>query len=192
MNYKGDSFYIEKVLSGDHKSFAYLIDKHKDLVYTIAMRIVRNREDAEEVAQDVFLKAFQSLNTFKKESKFSTWLYRIVYNTSISRIRKKKLETSGIDQQLIQNYTLDEIFENINAIDKNEQKIILKHLFDKLNPEESTLITLFYYKEMSTDEIAEVSNLSQSNVKVKLFRIRNKMHNELQRILSQERKELYI
>jgi len=192
MNYKGDSFYIEKVLSGDHKSFAYLIDKHKDLVYTIAMRIVRNREDAEEVAQDVFLKAFQSLNTFKKESKFSTWLYRIVYNTSISRIRKKKLETSGIDQQLIQNYTLDEIFENINAIDKNEQKIILKQLFDKLNPEESTLITLFYYKEMSTDEIAEVSNLSQSNVKVKLFRIRNKMHNELQRILSQERKELYI
>ncbi len=122
MKFKSDSFYIDQVLKGDTKSFAYLIDKHKDMVYTVALRIIRNREDAEELAQDVFVKAFQSIDKFKKESKFSTWLYRIAYNTSISKVRKKKMETSDLDVRIIENYTLDEVFENLNGLEQKRTK----------------------------------------------------------------------
>jgi len=191
MSFKSDSYYIDQVLNGDTQSFAYLIDKHKDMIFTVALRIVRNREDAEELAQDVFIKAFQSLNKFKRESKFSTWLYRITYNTSISKIRKKKYETTDLDFNIVENFTLDEIFENLNELEQREQKEIVSKLFESLNAEESTLITLYYYENLSTEEIANAMNLSQSNVKVKLHRIRQKMHNELQKILSNELKEQY-
>lgn len=191
MKFRNDEEYIQQVLDGDSKAFAYLVDKHKNMVFTIARRIVRNREDAEEIAQDVFVKAYQGLATFKKESKFSTWLYKITYNTSISKTRKKRLETAPIEVNVIENYTLDEIFENMDKLGNDEQKQIIKTLFEALNPDESTLITLYYYQNVHTDEIAEITNLSQSNVKVKLHRIRQKMHNVLQKILSNELKEQY-
>ena len=191
MEFRSDEYYISQVLQGDKQSFAYLVDKHKHMVFTVALRIVRNREDAEEIAQDAFVKAFQSLETFKRESKFSTWLYKIAYNASISKTRKKKVETAPIEVDVVENYTLDEIFENLDRLGENEQKGIIRKLFDALNPDESTLITLYYFQDVQTEEIAEITGLTQSNVKVKLHRIRQKMHNELRRILSTNMKEQY-
>lgn len=192
MKFRSDEHYIQQVLQGDTRAFAQLVDKHKQLVFTVALRIVRNREDAEEVAQDVFVKAYQSLAGFKQESKFSTWLYKITYNAAISKTRRKKLETAPIEVNVVENYTLDEIFENMNKLEEKEQKRIIQKLFDALSPDESTLITLFYYQQVQTEEIAEITGLSQSNVKVKLHRIRQKMHTALQHILSNELKEQYI
>lgn len=191
MKFRSDEHYIQQVLEGDGKAFAQLVDKHKQMVFTVALRILRNREDAEEIAQDVFVKAYQSLSGFKRESKFSTWLYKITYNASISKTRKKKLETAPIEVNVVENYTLDEVFENLNKLEMTEQKQIIKKLMETLNPEESTLITLYYFQQVQTEEIAEITNLSQSNVKVKLHRIRQKMHNELQKILSNQLKEQY-
>lgn len=191
MEFQSDEYYIEQVLKGDKKSFAHLVDKHKHMVFTVALRIVRNREDAEEIAQDAFVKAYQSLDKFKQESKFSTWLYKIAYNASISKTRKKKIETAPIEVTVVENYTLDEIFENLDRLEENEQKTIIKQLFDTLNPDESTLITLYYYQQVQTEEIAVITGLSQSNVKVKLHRIRQKMHNELQKTLAKNMKEQY-
>ena len=191
MEFQSDAHYIEQVLNGNNNSFAHLVDKHKHMVFTIALRIVRSREDAEEISQDVFIKAYKSLAKFKQESKFSTWLYKIAYNTAISKTRKKKLTTSPMEVSTIENYTLDEIFENMEAMGNNEQKQIIKELFKALNADESTLITLYYYQNVRTEEIAEITKLSQSNVKVKLHRIRQKMHNQLQKILSNELKEQY-
>ena len=102
-----DHIYIEKVLQGDTSSYNYLVNNYKDMVYTLAIKIVRNHEDAEEVAQDSFVKAFQKLNSFKGESKFSTWLYTIVYRTAISKIRKKNIETTDIDDFVIENHSED-------------------------------------------------------------------------------------
>lgn len=90
MDYKGDIFYINQVLEGSINAYSYIIDKHKDNVFNLAYRICGNREDAEEIAQDGFLKAFKSLKSFKMQSSFATWLYRIVYNTAISLVRTKK------------------------------------------------------------------------------------------------------
>jgi len=101
MEFLDDSFYIEKVINGDTSAYTNLVNKHKDMVYTIALRIARNHQDAEEIAQDVFLKAFQSLESFRQKSKFSTWLYRIVYNTAISKIRKKQPEVTALDENLV-------------------------------------------------------------------------------------------
>lgn len=192
MNFQSDNHYIDKVLNKDVNAYASLVDKHKNMVFTIALKIVRNREDAEEIAQDVFVKAYQSLATFKKESKFSTWLYRIVYNAAISKTRKKKIETTNIQYDIVENYSEDDINENLNRLDNNEQKIIINTVLKKLNPEDHTLVTLYYFDEKSIDEISEIVNISPSNVKVKLFRIRKKLYGEIQYFIKSQHKEIYL
>jgi len=180
MKYKKDIYYVEKVLNGDTSAFAYLVNKHKEMAFIIANRIVRNKEDAEEIAQDSFLKAYQAIEKFKKESKFSTWLYRIIYNSAISKTRKKKIEFSAIEDQIINNYSIDEIVENVNQLSDEEQKIQIDIAIEKLGEKDSLLIKLFYLNESTIDEISEITGLTNSNVKVKLHRIRKKLYVELQ------------
>jgi RNA polymerase sigma-70 factor (ECF subfamily) len=191
MRYESDSFYIDKVLENDISAYSSLIDKHKEMVFTVAYRILRNREDAEEIAQDVFIKAYQSLRTFKKESKFSTWLYRIAFNAAVSRTRKKKLETIDLDQTIAENFSTEAVKEDVNKLDFDEQKILINKVLDKLNEEDSLLITLYYFDENSVEDIAHITGLSQANVKVKLHRIRKKLYDEIQQILNNEFKEVY-
>jgi len=192
MNFQSDNFYIDKVLNGDVNAYASLVDKHKNMIFTIALKIVRNREDAEEIAQDVFVKVYQSLVTFKKESKFSTWLYRIVYNAAISKTRKKNLETTNINYDIVESYSEDEINVNLNRLDDDEQKKIINTVLKKLNPEDYLLVTLYYFEEKSVEEISEIANISQSNVKVKLFRTRKKLYGEIQRLIKSQHKEIYL
>ena len=90
---------INRILSGDSNAYGELVKKYQNYVFTLALRFTHNREDAEEVAQDIFIKAFRSLADFKGNSKFSTWLYTIVYTTSITFLRKKRLETTSIDDE---------------------------------------------------------------------------------------------
>jgi RNA polymerase sigma factor (sigma-70 family) len=188
---QSDDFYIEKVRNKETASYSFIVDRHKDMVFSIAMRILRNREDAEELAQDVFVKAYQSLDTFKGDSKFSTWLYRIVYNAAISKTRKKKIETVDLDYNLIDNYSTDEIKEDINRLGYDEQKKIINKILEDLTPEENVMITLFYFKENSTEEISEIMGMTQSNVKVKLHRLRKKLLVEVNEILHKQNKEIY-
>lgn len=192
MNFQSDNYYIDKVLNNDVNAYASLVEKHKSMVFTIALKIVRNREDAEEIAQDVFVKAYQSLATFKKESKFSTWLYRIVYNAAISKTRKKNLETTNINYDIVENYSEDDINDNLNRLEENEQKKIVNTVLKKLNAEDHLLVTLYYFEEKSVEEISEIANISQSNVKVKLFRTRKKLYGEIQRLIKSQHKEIYL
>jgi len=192
MNFQSDNFYINKVLNNDVNAYSSLVDKHKNMVFTIALKIVQNREDAEEIAQDVFIKAYQSLATFKKESKFSTWLYRIVYNAAISKTRKKNLETTNINYDIVESYSEDDINENLNRLDNNEQKTIINTVLKNLNEEDHLLVTLYYFEEKSVEEISEIANISQSNVKVKLFRTRKKLYGEIQRLIKSQHKEIYL
>lgn len=176
-----DNWYIDRVKNGDREAFATLIEKHKSMVYTVAYRIVKNHEDAEELTQDAFLKVFQSIGQFEQRSKFSTWLYKIIYNAAISSIRKKRIESTLLEPMIIENYSDEEIFENLDQLDDDDQKALVESLMKKLNPEEGALITLYYMEDCSTQEIAEIMGLTQSNVKVKLHRIRKQMLTELMR-----------
>ena len=183
MRFQDDNDYIVRVLSGDVSAYASLVAKHKNLVFTIVLKIVNNREDAEEISQDVFLKAYHSLNTFERKSKFSTWLYRIAYNAAISKTRKKKIEMVAIEDSVISNYSTDEINRNMNELDEDDRQIILEKALKRLPEEDNLLITLFYKNETSIDDISEITGLSVSNVKVKLHRIRKKLYEEMNELI---------
>jgi len=190
MDMNSDQIYIDKVLSGDTNAFAYLVNKYKDMTYTIAIKIVKSHEDAEEVAQDSFLKAYEKLNTFKGNAKFSTWLYTIVYRNSITKIRKKKVDTSDIDDYVIDNHSEGDDFPQIEAMKNEEQQKYVREAIDKLPEKDALLITLFYMNDNSIEEIEQITELSQSNVKVKLFRARKKLNQELSLLLKEELKTI--
>lgn len=175
MTYKGDILYIEQVLAGNSNSFSYIVDRHKDKAFNLAFRICGNREEAEEIAQDSFMKAYKSLGTFRVRSSFATWLYRIVYNTAISNVRVKRKGVLSLE-----DFPADATdFIGANTTEEEAEseyrKSIINFALQKLNEEERGLITLFYFEEMDSDEISEVTGIGKPNIKVKLFRARQKM-----------------
>ncbi len=190
MDKNSDQIYIDKVLAGDTNAFAYLINKYKNMTYTIAIKIVKSHEDAEEVAQDSFLKAYEKLNTFKGNAKFSTWLYTIVYRNAITKIRKKKVTTTDIDNYVIDNHSEGDDFPQLEALKNEEQQKYVRQAIEKLSEKDALLITLFYMNDNSIEEIEQITGLSQSNIKVKLFRARKKLNLELSGLLKEELKTI--
>jgi len=175
MDYKGDIYYIEQILSGKSNCFRYIVEKHKDRAYNLAFRICGNHEEAEELAQDSFLKAYRSLASFKMKSSFSTWLFRIVYNTTISHVRIKKKGVLSLEYFPADTTDFIGASSSEDEAETEYRSSLVNFALQKITDEEKGLVTLFYYEEMSTDEIAEVTGISKSNVKVKLFRARQKM-----------------
>lgn len=190
MDKNSDQIYIDKVLQGDTNAFAYLINKYKNMAYTLAIKVVKNHEDAEEVAQDSFLKAYEKLGSFQGNSKFSTWLYTIIYRNAITKIRKKKVTTSDIDDYVMDNYSEGHDFPQIEAIKNGEQQKYVREAIDRLPEKDALLITLFYMNESSIEEIEQITNLTQSNIKVILFRARKKLNTELSFLLKEEVKTI--
>jgi RNA polymerase sigma factor (sigma-70 family) len=187
MEYKGDMAYIEQVLAGKTNAFTYIVDRHKDKAFNLAFRICGSHEEAEEITQDSFLKAYRSLNGFKMKSSFATWLYRIVYNTSISYVRVKKRGVLSLEDFPVD--ATDFVGDNSSdaEAEREYKSALIGFALQKINDEERGLITLFYYEELSTDEISDVTGISKSNIKVRLFRARQKM---LQIIEKVEKKNL--
>ena len=175
MDYKGDKFYLELVLSGKRNSYAHIVDRHKDKVFTLALKICGNNEDAEEVAQDSFVKAFRSLRSFKSRSSFSTWLYRIVYNTAISHLRRNKTPVLQIEDFPADSVDFLRDNESEESADKEYRKTLLNFALKKLKPDERALISMHYYQELCIDEMSAITGYTASNLKVKLFRARKHM-----------------
>jgi RNA polymerase sigma factor (sigma-70 family) len=170
-----DQFYIDKVLAGDSSAFAVLVERHKNNVFNICIKILENREEAEEVAQDTFLKVFEKLNTFKKEAKFSTWLFRIAYNMSISQRRKTKVVQLEVDDYFMESYAEDDLVESLNIESIELREAELKSAIARLDNEQQLLLQLYYDKDLSIIEVAKITNLTESNVKVKIHRARKKL-----------------
>ncbi len=175
MDYKGDIFYIGQVLNGRTNAYTCLVDRHKDKAFNLAFRICGNREEAEEVAQDAFLKAFRGLKGFRMKSSFNTWLYRIVYNTAISLVRSRRKGVLSVEE--FPADAIDFLTYNANEDEaENEfRKSLVSFALQKINEEERALISLYYYDEMDNNEISAITGISKSNIKVKLFRARQKM-----------------
>ncbi|MBU8891260.1 MAG: sigma-70 family RNA polymerase sigma factor [Bacteroidales bacterium] len=183
---KEDKYYIERVLLGDVNAFSFLVDKHKGLVYTIALRMLKNPEDAEELAQDTFVKAYNSLKEFKFESKFSTWLYRVTYNGAISKLRKKQIEVTDVDHDNLPDSEVVSTYSAISELKRNEQKKYINYAIEQLKEDDALMITMYYLNESSIEEISEITQLTLSNVKVKLHRARKRFYDELKVILKEE------
>ena len=190
MKFRKDSYYIAKIKEGDPGAYANLVEKHKKMAFNVALQLMGNREDAEEIAQDAFLKAYQALDSYKGESKFSTWIYRIIYNTAISRLRKKKLEVSSIDEDYSASVNIKSTQSAIQNLRSKERKKYLNLALQQMSGDERTLITLFYLEENSVEEVCSITGLSASNVKVKLHRARKKLYAQLKLILHGELKTI--
>ncbi len=171
-----DTYYIKKVLDGHTEYFGRLVDRYSHCMYVLIFKIVRNKEEAEEVTQDVFLKTFQTLHKFKGECRFSTWLYRIAYTTAISATRKKRNEFLYLEDLTINNVADSQVDETFNKDDSTLLLAKLEKGIELLSPDERGLISLFYMENHPIEEIAAVTGLSESNVKVKLHRIRKKLY----------------
>ncbi|QTD37273.1 sigma-70 family RNA polymerase sigma factor [Polaribacter batillariae] len=170
-----DQLIINKVLKGNTNAFSELIDTYKDLVFSLAIKMTKNREEAEEISQDTFVKAYKNLNKFKGDSKFSTWLYRITYHTCLDALKKNKKHTNSFE---LNEITLNQIQTTDNALQTLERKERAKTMNKcllQLPAEERSILWLFYYKELSLKEIIEVTSLSEANIKVKLHRGRKKL-----------------
>ena len=176
--------YIKQVKAGDFKAFSHIVSDYRQMVFTIVFKIVNNREDAEDITQEIFLKAFKSLNLFKEESEFSTWLYRIAYNTTLSEVRKRKIVFSSFDDDF-SRLKDEEINENIEDLATEERIFYLEQALKTLPTEDALLITMFYLDDLSIEEISRISNFSQANVKVKLHRIRKKLATEINKLMAE-------
>ena len=175
MEQEDEIYYITRILDGETEYFSVLLDRYSRPLYSLIVQIVGCPEDAEELLQDVFLKAFRHLNRYKGECRFSTWIYRIAYNAAISATRKKKQELLYIEENTINNVP-DDVADSVLARAEDEEQVDrLSRAIDQLNGEEKALITLFYYEEKSLEEIGEVLKISISNVKVRLHRTRKKI-----------------
>jgi RNA polymerase sigma factor (sigma-70 family) len=181
-----DSYYISKVLQGEKAAFSYLVNRYSDMVYSIALKLLNNTSDAEDIAQEVFISVFQSLKDYRGGSKFSTWLYRITYNKTISKLRKTKYEISTDNEKHLENLggtDHDSYRGQVRGLNDEETKVqVLEKVISQLPQDEQLLIMLHYYEDQSVDEISVITGLGTSNVKVKLFRIRKKMKEMIEKI----------
>ena len=163
---------IESVKKGNTADYSILIDRYKGKAFSMLKRMLKNDFDAEEVLMDCFMKVYNNLGTFKYESKFSTWFYRIVYNTALTKLssakRKIENEMSSVDDLLYleSNYNADDLVND-------DLSVMVKKIVNELPPKNAAVVTMFYLEEMKTEEISEVLQISVTNVKVILHRSRN-------------------
>ena len=174
----------------DNSHYSKIIDKHKDLAFSIALKILKNEQDAEEIVQDAFIKAFRSMDRFKGESRFFTWFYRIVYNTAISRYRgsiKKDVETVYEESS-----TVD--FTNFNQavydLDHQDRKALIQEAMSALDELDYTILSLYYLENKDLKAISTITGKKRNYLKVLLQRARHKFHNNLNNTLKRELKEL--
>jgi RNA polymerase sigma-70 factor (ECF subfamily) len=182
---------IVQTLDGNQFAYADLVKRHQRFVFTLAMRFAKNREDAEEIAQDCFIKAYRSLSSFQKQSKFSTWLYTIVYTTAMTFLRKKRVDTDSIDDEstYIQLENQSSGLNN-NVAEYKSRSYYLNQAIGQLLPDDAAIISLFYMGEQSLEEIGQTLGIEANTVKVKLFRARQRLKEKLEKNLKNEVKEL--
>ena len=172
---KEESHIIKEILNGKTEQYEYFLDRYGQQVFVLVDRIVSCQEDAEELTQDVFLKAFQQLSSFKAESSFSTWIYRIATNIAISAVRKKRNDVLRLDDSVFANLSDTQVDAALED-ESEEQMERLQQAMNQLEADERALITLYYLEEKPLAEVAFILGLTEGNAKVKLHRIRKKLY----------------
>ncbi len=170
---------IDQLLAGRQEPYGRLIDLYKNYAFTIAFKVLNNRPDAEEVAQDGFIKAFHSLKSFNRQARFSTWLFRIVFNTAVSYKRKNRNILSSIEHH-------DRAAEQETSLEKNDRQLFVSVAMEKLNEVDRLAIQLYYIKEFSLEEVAKMMGQNMNTLKVRIHRARQRLANELKKILKEE------
>jgi RNA polymerase sigma-70 factor (ECF subfamily) len=187
----GDNEIISRVLKGEQNAYAELVNRYQGYVFTLVLRMIKGREDAEEVAQDVFVKAYRSLADFRGESKFSTWLYTITNTTCITFLRKKKLDVHSLDNEKVFEMadSKDSGFR-ANVIEQKSRVSMVNKAIAMLNPDDAEIITLFYKAEQNLEEIARILGLEANTAKVRLHRARGRLKEKMEKHFAEEVKNI--
>lgn len=188
----GDNEVISRVLQGEQNAYAELVNRYQGYVFTLVMRMIKSREDAEEVAQDVFVKAYRSLADFRGEAKFSTWLYTIVNTTCITFLRKKKLDVHSLDDEKMFEVadSRDSGFR-ANMVEQKSRVNMVNEAIAMLNRDDAEIITLFYKAEQNLEEIARILTIEANTAKVRLHRARTRLKEKMEKHFSEEVKNIY-
>jgi RNA polymerase sigma factor (sigma-70 family) len=182
---------IERINHGDFNAFSIILNHYQHLAFTIAFRICKNREEAEDITQEAFLKVFRNINSFSQRSKFSSWLYRIIYTTTITKINKRKVDLTN-NEVNHQSHDHASIVNNNSWDDmiKSDNLALIEKAIDQLRPTEGLVLTLYYLGEKSIEEISSITRYTKSNVKVQLHRGRKSLEIELRKVLGKEVNDL--
>jgi RNA polymerase sigma factor (sigma-70 family) len=187
-----DSEIISLVLKGDHNAYALLVERYKSYVFTLTFRFTKNREDAEEVSQDIFVKAYRSLADFKGTAKFSTWLYTIVNTTCITFLRKKRLDVKSLDdERTFEVADSQDSGFRVNQVEQKSRLIMVNQAIAMLNPDDAEIITLFYKNEQSLEEISQILGVEVNTAKVRLHRARARLKDKMEKHFTEEIKDLH-
>lgn len=186
MNKTDDLYYVEAVRKGNVQAFSVLVEKYQNMVYSLALKLMKKPEEAEELAQDTFIKAYQKIDSYEGKSKFSTWLYSITYNACISELRKRRIEFASLDDRQISDQDEMKMHDYYRETKKEDQEKYLNLALAKLPEDDQVLVTLYYYENQSMDEISIITGLTVSNIKVKIHRARKSMHGFLHEMLNEE------
>ena len=187
-----DTEIIGRILHGEQALFAQLVERYRNYVFTLVLRFTDNREDAEEISQDIFIKAYRSLADFRGDAKFSTWLYTVVRTSCITFLRKKKLDITSIDNErtFVQLENRESGF-HANTIEQKSRHAMVNEAIRLLSPDDSQVITLFYKGEQSLEEIGRIMGLDPNTVKVKLHRARNRLKEKMEKHFRYEVQEIF-
>lgn len=186
-----DNEIITRVLNGERQLYAELVRRHQAFVFTIALKYTPVREDAEEIAQDVFVKAYKGLADFRGASKFTTWLYSIVNSTSITFLRKKKLDVHSLDHEpVFEAADSQQSTHGANTVEHKSKLAMVANAISLLSPDDARIITLFYKAEQSLEEIASILGIESNTVKVRLHRARQRLKEKMETHFAQDLKDL--
>ena len=162
---------IARILDGHAEDFGYFLERYSQEAFAIVVRLVPQQEDAEELVQDAFVRAFNRLETFEGRSSFSTWICRIAYTTAVSWLRKRRMKYLSIDEQpKLTDTEVDEALDDESRIEELRRAITL------LKPDEQTLITLYYYDNRPLNDIAYILDAEPNTLATRLHRIRRKLY----------------
>lgn len=175
MELTDESQLIRRILQGEPQAFSVLVKRYQGPLFSLVGQIVNSPEDAEEVTQDVFVKAFTRLDGFRGGSSLSTWLHRIAYNTAISAIRKKKLPVMDFDDLTLYNIPDTQVDEMLNREEDERLMQQMEQAIEKLPAEDRALLSLYYTQQKSVGEVAAITGFSPENVKIRLYRVRKKI-----------------
>jgi RNA polymerase sigma-70 factor (ECF subfamily) len=187
-----DEEIISRILKGEQSAFSILVEKYQNYVFTLVLRFTENREDAEEIAQDVFVKAYRSLADFRGDSKFSTWLFTITRTTCLSFLRKKKLDTQSLDNERIglQVENRESGF-NANLVEQKSRHTMLSRAISMLSVDDAQILNLFYKAEQTLEEIGKIMGMDPNTVKVKLHRARQRLKEKMEKYFAHAVREIY-
>ncbi len=171
---------------GDLVAYGHLVRLHQDMIFSLALTLLKNRQDAEDLSQDVLVKAFRKLPQYRSEAPLKAWLYRITYHEGLNRLKKVRRERSTLE---VDDQTPNDHLEStgvLGALDAADKRVLLRHALDQLPTQDQILVQAYYFEDLSIREISSMTGLTESNIKIKLHRSRKILHQVLQKTMADE------